>query len=279
MQISEFRDLALKYDAIFFDAFGVLKNHKGLIEGVVETLNFLNDNKIPYYILTNDASRSPQQLALSYSQLNVPVNSNVIISSGMLAAEYLNYKVNSGNVAFLGTDNCAHYIESIGLNPIAIRDLEVEDYSDIKALVFMDDEGFDWSTNINKTINLIQQENIPVIVANTDQIYPVSKTDVALAIGGIADMIETITKKNFIRFGKPDSQIFNFAFEHIQQFKAVDKSKVLMVGDTLTTDIIGGNKFGMDTVLVLSGNTSASKAEGRINSSGIQPTYICNSIA
>ena len=28
-----------------------------------------------------------------------------------------------------------------------------------------------------------------------------------------------------------------------------------MVGDTLHTDIIGGNKFGLDTVLVLSGNT------------------------
>jgi len=50
-----------------------------------------------------------------------------------------------------------------------------------------------------------------------------------------------------------------------------------MVGDTLSTDIIGGNKFGLDTVLVLTGNTLAKHAEMRINSRGIIPTYVCES--
>jgi ribonucleotide monophosphatase NagD (HAD superfamily) len=50
-----------------------------------------------------------------------------------------------------------------------------------------------------------------------------------------------------------------------------------MVGDTLYTDIIGGNKFGLDTVLVLSGNTLPDMALVRISSSGIIPTYICES--
>jgi ribonucleotide monophosphatase NagD (HAD superfamily) len=51
-----------------------------------------------------------------------------------------------------------------------------------------------------------------------------------------------------------------------------------MVGDTLLTDILGGNKFGVKTTLVLSGNTSATDAELEINSSGIIPDYICPSI-
>ena len=51
-----------------------------------------------------------------------------------------------------------------------------------------------------------------------------------------------------------------------------------MVGDTLSTDILGGNKFGLKTLLVLSGNTRSDKADLWINSSGIIPDYICDSI-
>ena len=52
-----------------------------------------------------------------------------------------------------------------------------------------------------------------------------------------------------------------------------------MVGDTLKTDIIGGNKYGIDTCLVLSGNVLEKNAELLINSTGIIPNYICRSIA
>jgi ribonucleotide monophosphatase NagD (HAD superfamily) len=59
---------------------------------------------------------------------------------------------------------------------------------------------------------------------------------------------------------------------------AFSKKDILMVGDTLHTDILGGNKFGVSTALVLSGNTEADNAEQQINSTGIIPDYICNSI-
>jgi len=45
----------------------------------------------------------------------------------------------------------------------------------------------------------------------------------------------------------------------------------------LQTDILGGNKFGLDTVLVLTGNTLPQDAETRITATGIVPTYICGS--
>ena len=58
----------------------------------------------------------------------------------------------------------------------------------------------------------------------------------------------------------------------------LDKSKILMVGDTLHTDILGATKFGIDTVLVLSGNTSRMDVEWMIKASGISPDYVCESI-
>jgi ribonucleotide monophosphatase NagD (HAD superfamily) len=103
-----------------------------------------------------------------------------------------------------------------------------------------------------------------------------SKKDVGIAIGGLAYMVEKITGRKFIRFGKPDSQIFMFAWEYILPTHAgLNKKDILMVGDTLHTDILGGNKFGLDTALVLTGNLLPEDYENRIISTGIAPTYIC----
>ena len=275
MEIQPFKALALQYKVVFFDAYGVLKNHKGIIPGIEDTFDFLHENEIDFYVLTNDASRSPIELAAFYIKagLNM-ITEQKIISSGMLAREYLRYKVNHGTVAYLGTDASAHYIETAGLKTISMREVSLEDINGINALVLLDDEGFDWSLDINKTINLLRMRNMPVIVANTDAAYPVSKHQVAVAIGGLGNMIESVVQKRFIRFGKPDTQIFNFAWEHIQRHRVLTKNDVLMVGDTLQTDIMGGNHFGIDTPLVLSGNTIPQRAEILIESSGIIPDFL-----
>jgi HAD superfamily hydrolase (TIGR01450 family) len=180
-------------------------------------------------------------------------------------------------VAYLGTENSAHYIETAGLKTIAVKDIDFNDLDHIESFAFLDDEGFNWSEDINKTINLLRKKNMTVVVANTDINYPVSQNDISVAVGSLADMVEKIVGKMFIRFGKPDAQMFLLAFERALLDINVKRNEILMVGDTLYTDIIGGNKFGLDTVLVLSGNTLPDMAMIRISSSGIIPTYICES--
>lgn len=275
MKIQDFKTVSDNYKVVFFDAYGVLKNYKGLIPGVENTFKYLKETGKEFYILTNDASRKPQQLADSYHSLGIKdVFIDNIISSGMLAMDYLKQKVKGGKVVFLGTEDSAYYIESVGLTAVPISELDINHLEDIQALAFLDDEGFDWKDDLNKTINLLRRKNIPVIVANTDATYPVSKKEIAIAMGGLSRMIETIVGKQFVGFGKPDSQMFIFAYEHIRSSN-IEKKDILMVGDTLHTDILGGNKFGLDTVLVLSGNTQAEDAEVHIQSTGIIPTYIC----
>ncbi|ADB41119.1 TIGR01459 family HAD-type hydrolase [Spirosoma linguale] len=279
MQTTDFKTVAEKYKVIFFDAFGVLKNSEGLLPGIEHTFNWLQETGKEFYVLTNDASRGPHELAESYyKQGFYAIQPERIISSGMLAREYLDLKVHNGTVAYLGTEKSAHYLETTGLKTLPISQVDLKDVADINALVLLDDEGFDWNTDLTKTVNLLRKRNIPVIVANTDTTYPVSKTRIAIAIGAVAKMIETIVGKQFIRFGKPDAQLFMFAYERLKDVNNISKRDILMVGDTLRTDILGGNKFGLDTVLVLTGNTQPQDAEVLIRSTGIIPTYICKSV-
>ncbi len=278
MQIDKFHEIVTRYKAVFFDAYGVLKNHKGILPGIGKTFDFLESQGIEYYIVTNDASRSPQSLAYAYQiQGLAHIDTSKIISSGMLAHDWLRLKIKNGKVAYLGTWRSAHYVETLGLETVPIGDVNLDDIEEIRCMVFLDDEGFDWNNDINKAINLLREKNIPVIVANTDQSYPKNRTDIAIAVGGISELVERTLGKYFIRFGKPDAQMFMYGYDRACRKQSLQVDDILMVGDTLFTDIIGGNKFGMDTALVLTGNTLLENAEMRIRYTGIIPTYVCES--
>lgn len=280
MRTKSFRSVVKNYKAVFFDAFGVLKNHSGLIEGIKSTFQYLEKKQIPYYVLTNDSSRSPDELSNWYQERGLKcISTDKILSSGMLAMEFFKTKLTNGSaVGYLGTNDSAHYIETAGLNTVSIREIDLENVENIHSFAFLDDEGFDWNIDINKTINLLRKKNMNVVVANTDKNYPVNKNDISVAIGGLADMVEKILGKRFIRFGKPDAQMFLLAYERaLIDNPQIKRNEILMVGDTLFTDIIGGNKFGLDTALVLTGNTLEENARIKIGSTGIIPTYICDS--
>jgi HAD superfamily hydrolase (TIGR01450 family) len=275
--IENFKSIIDRYKIIFFDAFGVIKTYQGLVPGVEKTFDYLAAEKKEFYIVTNDASRSPAQLAESYHKMGLKaITADRIISSGMLTKEYLDLKVLDGIVAYLGTTDSAHYIESSGLHTLPVHEINAGNIDRVNALIFLDDEGFDWQRDLNIAVNILRKRTIPVIVANTDRAYPLSVHDVSIAIGGIASMIESVVGKQFIRFGKPDSQMFMFAYDLVRERGPASKKDIVMVGDTLQTDILGGNKFGLDTVLVLSGNTLPDDAATRIIATGIAPTYICN---
>ncbi len=279
MSYPSFFELAKQFKVIMLDSYGVIKNHNGLIEGAQKTLEFIRKENKLFRVLTNDASRSPQQQIDKYMELGLPgIELHEMLTSGMMAKHFLEQKITSGKIAYLGTENSADYILQSGLEHVAVRDLDLENLDEISACVFLDDEGFDWNTDINKTVNLLRKKNMPVILANSDYYYPVSSNDVSIATGGIAKLVENLLGKKFIHFGKPDSQMFMYAYEQLTKDEFINKNDILMVGDTLKTDILGGNKFGIKTMLVLSGNTREDSYKSQICSTGIIPDYVCKSI-
>jgi len=58
----------------------------------------------------------------------------------------------------------------------------------------------------------------------------------------------------------------------------VDKQTTLMVGDTLQTDIVFGNKGGMATLLVLSGVTSQGESDLPCDDNLRQPTFVMSKL-
>ena len=275
-----FLEIIKDYEVIFLDSYGVVKNHRGLIDGVPETIEEIRRQNKPLRILTNDASRGQDEQAEGFHNLGLTsITSDEIITSGMMARQFLTLKKPTGLIAYLGTEAASQYILDAGFSTIPVNEINVDNMGSIEAMVFLDDEGFDWNVDINNTLNLLRHRNIPTIVANSDSIYPVSKNDVSIATGGIAKLVESVLGREFIHFGKPDSQMFMYAFDDVNQDGEYNRSDILMVGDTLHTDILGGNKFGLATALVLSGNTRSDKFDLMIRSTGIIPDYICTSIA
>jgi HAD superfamily hydrolase (TIGR01450 family) len=275
----DFREIAADYRVIFFDSYGVLRNHSGMIPGARETIESLRRAGKTIRVLTNNAARSQEGAARRLASLGLPgFPPEEIVTSGMMARQYLEEKAPGGRAAYLGTRDAAEYIVQAKLQPVPISELDLDNIDDIAAMVFLDDEGYDWNTDINKTINLLRKKSIPAIVANSDKLYPVAKNDVAVATGGLARVVESILGRQFIHFGKPDTQMFSYAFASIQQEGYFQRRDVLMVGDTLHTDILGGNKFGIHTALVLSGNTHRNSALREIESTGVIPDHICTSI-
>ncbi len=280
MDITNFSEIAAPYRVIFFDSYGVLRNHRGLIPGAVECVEQLRKDGKHIRVLTNNAARSSHAASrrLAYYGLN-NIPPEEIITSGATTRQFLQQKVRSGKVVYLGTPAAAEYIIGAGLEAVPIAEVDLGNTSEIKAIAFLDDEGYDLNTDVNLVINLLRNCPVPVVVANTDLLYPVAANEVALATGSIARLAEYVLGRKFVKFGKPAMQMFQLAYESVStELSDVGLSDILMVGDTLHTDILGGNAFGVDTALVLSGNTRRESVETEIISSGIFPDYVCVSI-
>lgn len=268
------------YRAIFFDSYGVLRNYHGIIPGAEETIAILRKRDLPFLILTNNAARSPEQAASRLASYGLEgINPGEIITSGSTTRRFLELKVKSGRVAYLGTEESANYVLGNQFEAIPVGKVNLDELADIDAVAFLDDEGYDLNIDLNKLLNLLRQRPVPTVVANTDLLYPVSRSEVAIATGSIAKLMESVLGKKFIKFGKPSAPMFQLGFDRVGQFLPdLKPNEILMVGDTLQTDILGGNKFGLDTALVLSGNTRQQTVEYEISRTGIIPDFICKSI-
>ncbi|GAB3475912.1 pyrimidine 5'-nucleotidase [Marinomonas epiphytica] len=101
-----------------------------------------------------------------------------------------------------------------------------------------------------------QQVNIGIITNGFEQLQ-----EIRLNKTNFGQYIDILVISELVGFAKPDQRIFEFALSKMGQVTA---EQILMVGDTLESDILGGNQMQFDTCWL--------NAKDRLNDSEIKPT-------
>ena len=248
--------LLARYDAILFDAYGVLVHGSGAMPGAAELLARLNRDDKRYFIVTNDASKLPDTAASRYQHFGLPIDASRILTSGMLlAGHFATHDLRGRRCAVLGPADSARYVADAGGEVVPPDET-------FDVLVIGDESGFpflDWADAALSSLFASIDAGRPVhlVVPNPDLIYP-GGGGFGFAAGTIANMFEGALALRypdrpdlrFVRLGKPNTPIFEEAIRRL------GTSHVAMVGDTLETDIAGARAAGLDAVWIETGVTA-----------------------
>ena len=258
------------YDALLFDAYGVLINSSGPLPKSNSIIDKLNSIKKPYLILTNDSSRSIETSSLRYGEFGLDIPTERIITSGSLIQNYFsqNNLINQ-SCCVLGTDDTFEYVKKAGGLLVSADDtFQVLVIGAISGYPFVETT----SALISKLFSIIDSQNpIELILMNPDLLYPKTEDSFGLAAASLAKLIEEALalrypmneNLTFTKLGKPYMPIFEKAFAKTRT------KKMVMIGDQLHTDIQGAKNFGIDSVLMETGISSLNSEIPE----HLQPTY------
>lgn len=231
-----------KYDTIFFDLDGVVYLGDTLIPGADETIAKLREtHKVGF--ITNNASRTCSEFADKLTLLNIPTKEDEVISTpGVLVSSIKKILPATKRVLTIASSGVKELLIEAGYEIVVnhnqapdlvvnglCKNLTWEDLAEASYAIQCGTEW--WATNLD-----------PVLPTNHG---------FAPGNGSIIALLNVVTGKMPRDFGKPNRQIFDHA---IEQFSA---KQPLFVGDTLSTDILGAQNAQIDSVLVLTGNTTS----------------------
>jgi NagD protein len=124
--------------------------------------------------------------------------------------------------------------------------------------------------SVDKAINMIMN-GAKLIATNLDPNCPVGKGKYRAGCGAFVAMLEFATGKTAFSVGKPSPVMMRMARKKL----GLATDETIMIGDTMTTDILGADCMGFTTVLTLSGVTK----EEDLHHFGYGPDFIVKTIA
>jgi HAD superfamily hydrolase (TIGR01459 family) len=262
-KIYSIEDIAQEYDALLFDVWGVIimDSNEGMIVAplIAERLNRLIETKHVCFV-SNYACFS-DSLELKLKNLGIDVRPGSVFTAGRVAKELLsdpsylssfftNYKGQSVPSYFqLGDDNECDIFAQLDFK--RVHSLKEADLLLISVHKKHPAQG---DPQVVQTLKEASALNLPAVCLNPDAHFvgPNGLTETYCA-GYFAARYEQMGGK-VLYIGKPFEQIFLHVFQQTNLRPKLNK--ILMVGDTLTTDILGGSKVGIDTALVTTGNAA-----------------------
>jgi HAD superfamily hydrolase (TIGR01450 family) len=256
-----------RYDAFVLDAWGVLNLGESPIPSARGAFEALRRTGKPFVVLSNDASSDPEDGAARHTRRGFPVTRAQMVYGVDLVPEALAAAGHAaGRCALVADPDPPRVVAQMGLRP-------VEEVHDPDALVVLSTTHL--KDHTRETVErLLAARPLPVFVGNPDIVSP-EPSGMAVEPGYLAHHWAERLGARVHFLGKPFPATYARALERLGQ---PDPSRVLCVGDTPHTDVLGGRAAGCATLLVGSGFLRGQDARQRCLESGLTPDYLAASL-
>jgi glycerol-3-phosphate dehydrogenase len=234
------------FQGFIFDVDGVLISGDVVLPGVKETLEELQRQKRPFVLLTNNSTRSRRDVLQIMGRFNLPIQEDNIITAPYTAAQYLLREAGTAQVLVLGAAGLRGELKGAGLS--LTEDPEEADY-----LVTGADP--DLCIEHLKLGLAALKEGAKWLAVSLDKLHPIPG-GYHSGGGAIAGALQAyVDREPDIYVGKPSQEIMAAALDRL----GLERQRVVMVGDTLASDIAAGLASNVPACLVFSGATTPEK--------------------
>lgn len=251
------------YDGALFDLDGVLYAGPEAVPGACEAIDELKRREVPCAFVTNNASRSAEQIAHHLVALGIPADPQEVYGSAPAGVRLMSrYVPPPAKVLVTGSDSLRALCRQAGYSLVASAD-EAPD-----AVIQGFEPTLSWLDLAEASYAI--NRGARWFATNLDRSVP-RERGLAPANGALVEAVSFATGQHPQAAGKPEPEMFTQAAE------AFELKRPLVIGDRLDTDILGGNRAGYSTALVLTGATT--EVEARAAQGRESPDWILTTLA
>lgn len=233
------RPLIEGYDALLVDLDGVVYLADDPIDGAAQGLAAARDAGVRIRFVTNNAARTPGDVANALSAMGVPAQPAEVTTSAVAAAQLLARRLPAdAPVLVVGGVGVRAALSEAGLRPVT----EASEQPVAVLQGFAPEVG--WRTLAEAAVAI--RAGASWVATNADRTLPSPRGPLP-GNGSLVAALATATGETPEVIGKPEPALFRAAIE------ASGSEQPLMVGDRLDTDIAGARRAGLPALLVLTG--------------------------
>jgi 4-nitrophenyl phosphatase len=244
---------------LIVDMDGVLWRGDEPMPGLQDFFAFLHQYDVGFVLATNNSSQRPEQYAHKLARFGIEIPVESVLTSAQAAAAYLADLAPPGTCVYaIGGEGVQRALEQRGF---VLADAEA-DYVVV---------GWDRQLTWDKlaTAALLIHAGAGLIGTNPDTNYPTERGPVP-GNGAQLAALESTTGVAPVVVGKPEPRMYEDALRRM----GARRETTAVVGDRLDTDMAGGVRAGLTTVLVLSGIAT----EADLAASPVRPDLVCADI-
>lgn len=253
--LSGLHDIADDYDALVCDVWGVLHNGRMPFLAAADALRAFRERRGPVVLLSN-APRLVATLMKQFEHIGVPTDCfDAVVTSGVAARSELAARARGHKLAMfhLGPERDRDVFEGLDVESVSADEAEV-----VLCTGLFDDDHETPDDYAGRLAEL-KERSLTMLCANPDIVVQRGGQLVYCA-GALAREYEKIGGE-VIYFGKPHPAIYDLTLETMRKTCGRTVTRVLAVGDGMTTDLAGANTMGFDALFVAHGIHAAELGE------------------